>query len=64
MTYLEFLDLQPVCEHCVREFPEDVADGCAASQWQSTGPCRGEGCSCYGTEVDGGLCEACYLSTK
>lgn len=56
---------QPTCEGCVKAYPKDLPDGCAASEWQKTGPCTGhEGCTCYGTEVDGGLCEGCYLMTK
>jgi hypothetical protein len=42
----------------------DTLGGCAASEWQSTGPCLTEDCTCYGTEVDDGLCEGCYISTK
>jgi len=39
---------------------------CSASPWQSTGTCPGSDGTCthYGTEVDGGLCEGCYVATK
>ena len=40
---------------------------CSGSAWQSTGTCPGfsDGtCTHYGTEVDGGLCEGCYVATK
>lgn len=51
---------QPECECCADFCP----GGCAASDWQSTGSCYVQECKCYGTEVDGGLCEGCYLWTK
>ena len=53
-------DFQPVCECCVTECPT----GCAESPDQATGSCIVDECRCYGTEVDGGLCEGCYLWTK
>lgn len=51
---------QPECPDCAADCP----GGCAASEWQSTGPCVVDGCKCYGTRADGGLCEGCYLWTK
>lgn len=64
LSEMDKFERQPICDHCVKEFPYDLANGCAASDWQSTGQCLNGECSCYGTEVDGGLCEGCYLLTK
>lgn len=55
---MKFQEPECVCLNCDRYGP------CSESAWQSTGSCRVLDCTHYGTEVDGGLCEGCYVASK